>query len=146
MLHGTAAIVIAMLVMIRQAERVEARFGKTSEHYRKYFKFHRFSHACISGVTGAQSVLFAKTLVELFTNNLTDHTRVFLADWRTYPIAGAMALTITLQVYWLQCGLARWDALYVVPIFSSFWIFVGVIGGGVFYNEFIGFTAQQVNS
>ena len=47
------------------------------------------------------------------------------------------------QIYWLNCGLARWDALSNVPVFQSFWILVSVIGGGVFYNEFNDFSVLQ---
>ena len=36
------------------------------------------------------------------------------------------------------------DALYCVPIYVCFWILWTVIGGGVFYHEFTGFTAVQV--
>jgi len=69
--------------------------------------------------------------------------KLFLADPVSYVILLSMAGTVTLQIYWLNCGLARWDALFNVPVFQSFWILVSVIGGGVFYREFQGFDALQ---
>jgi hypothetical protein len=50
---------------------------------------------------------------------------------------------VHVQIYWLNCGLARWDAVNNVPVFQSFWITVSVIGGGVFYDEFSGFSPVQ---
>ncbi|RYG42616.1 hypothetical protein EON68_01615, partial [archaeon] len=137
-------IVATILLTVRYVERLEQRYGSTSAAYLWWFKFHRFSYSCLSGVIGAQSVLFAKTVVELVTGTIVHHERVFLADWRTYPVLLGLATTLTLQVYYMQCGLARWDALYCVPIFSSFWILVSVIGGGVFYSEFASFDALSI--
>ncbi len=77
----------------------------------------RFSYACISGIAGAQSVLFAKSLVSLVVDTASGG-QLFLVRPETYGIAGGMTTTIGLQIYWLNCGLARWDALYNVPVFQ----------------------------
>ena len=136
-------VVAAWLLAIRWMERVQATRGSSSPEYRRVFRVHRFSYAAISGIAGAQSVLFAKTCVELITDAVAGGGAAFLKYVSTYAVLLAMAGTITLQIYWLNCGLARWDALYNVPIFSSFWILVSVIGGGVFYDEFAAFGALQ---
>ncbi len=62
--------------------------------------------------------------------------------WHTHPLHPRPPPSP--QIYWLNCGLARWDALNNVPVFQSFWILVSVVGGGVFYSEFSSFTVLQV--
>jgi uncharacterized membrane protein len=138
-LGSVVFVVVAILLVVSHVERVKATRGP--EAYEKWRYFHRFSYSCVAGLIGAQSVLFAKTAVELLTGTIANHERIFLADWRTYPVLAALATTLTGQVYYMQCGLARWDALYVVPIFQSFWILLSVVGGGVFYDEFDDFDA-----
>ncbi len=140
---SVVVLVLLWLLAIRWMERVQATRGSASPQYQRVFKFHRFSYAAISGIAGAQSVLFAKTCVELVTGAIAGSGAAFLTYVPTYAVLLAMALTITLQIYWLNCGLARWDALYNVPVFSSFWILVSVVGGGVFYDEFSSFGLLQ---
>ena len=50
-----------MLFAINAVERIQRNFGVNSAQYRTVAKFHRFSYAAISGIIGAQSILFAKT-------------------------------------------------------------------------------------
>ena len=61
----------------------------------------------------------------------------------TYFVIGSMVACIVLQVYFLNLGLARFESLHNVPVFTSTWIVGTVIGGGVFYGEFSSFTPMQ---
>lgn len=72
--------------------------------------------------------MFAKTLVEMLASSIAG-SRFFLFYLGTYAILAAVAVTIALQIYWLNCALARWDALYVIPIFQSQWMIFTVISG-----------------
>jgi len=62
--------VIFLYLWIRQIEALEAK-GVHRPEYRRRRKLHQFLYPCISGVIGAQSVLFAKCTVELLANSLT---------------------------------------------------------------------------
>jgi len=137
---AVVAVLVAFLFLVRFAERLESRYGGRSPEFMRWFHFHRFAYAAMSGVAGAQSVLFAKTVVELLTGSIVNHDRVFFAYWQTYPVLLGLTASLTLQVYWMQSGLARYDALYCVPVFQAVWILTGVVGGGVFYQEFDGFS------
>jgi len=133
-------------ICVRYFERIVKVYGLKSRRYKAIFKYHRFSYSFLSGVAGAQSVLFAKSLDELLVGSFNGNSKVFLAHMGSYLIAGGMLVSIFLQIYWLNCGLARWDALYVVPVFQAQWIVFSVIGGGVFYKEFDGFTGLQASA
>lgn len=105
-------ILVVWLLWIRWVERVQARFGSNSPEYQRYVRFHRVSYAAVSGIAGAQSVLFAKTCVELVTDAFAHNGKLFLTYGPFYGVLFAMGATITLQIYWLNCGLARWDIMY----------------------------------
>jgi hypothetical protein len=131
------------VLAVRHMEHVVKVYGTRSARYQAVFQYHRFSYAFLSGVAGAQSVLFAKSLDELLVSSFSGDSKIFLAHFGSYLIALSMFCSVGLQVYWLNCALARWDALYVVPVFQAQWIVFSVIGGGVFYGEFAGFSFGQ---
>jgi hypothetical protein len=97
------------------------------------------------------TVLFAKATVNLFTVSIFEADNQF-----TEPLAWLIA-TITIvtavsQIYWINMGLARYDALLQIPVFYVVWsnylvivALFDVIGGGVYYGEFDGFSALKVN-
>lgn len=137
-----AVTVTCMLMAIRWVERQQKLYGSNSREYLRHERFHRFSYASIAGIAGAQSILFAKTCVELLADTIAGRANMFSYP-PSYAVLLAMATTVALQVYWLNCGLARWDALYNVPIFQSFWIVGSVVSGGVVYREFEEFNVLQ---
>ena len=141
-------VVFAGMLFSKWAERVRTELGADSALYLKWGKLHRFSYAAVSGICGAQSVLFMKILIELFTNTTEQASQtgtIFLGMWQTYPLIMALVACVALQIYWLNLGLARFDALYNVPVFQCFWMLFGVIAGGVFFHEFSTFSAFQAS-
>ena len=129
-------IIFSCLFYIRYMERVRQYYGKRSARYVRVLKHHRLSYAALSGIVGAQSVLFAKTVAELFVASFAGEGVLF-EFYGTYLVLLGMFSTISLQIYWLNCGLAKWDALYNVPIFQAFWTMCSVIGGGSFTASLI---------
>ena len=55
-----------------------------------------------------------------------------------------MFLSIFGQLSFLNFALERFDALIVIPVFQTFWTLVSVIGGFVFYKEYLNLQAIQV--
>jgi hypothetical protein len=137
-----AGSILSIIFFIRRAEGFKAELGEESVEYQKVFRFHRLSYAAVSGIFGAQSVLFARTVDLLFVGS-TRHGGFFLAYPGTYMVVFCLVSSIVLQIYWLNQGLARFESLYNVPIFTSTWIVGTVLGGGVFYGEFADFNWLQ---
>ena len=40
-------------------------------------------------------------------------------------------------------GLQRYDALLQIPVYFVVWTVFDVVGGGIYFDEFRGFTAEQ---
>lgn len=107
------------------------------EKYNQYVAHHRFTLAAMSGVIGAQSVLLAKCTSELLLNTIRGNGVMF-SHFETYLVLVALGFTIFSQIKWLNEALELFDALYVVPVFQSFWISFSVISGLVFFDEYKG--------
>ena len=106
-------------------------------------KYHRFSHAMLSGILGAQSVLLGKSTAELIKTAIAGRGNLF-THFGTYAILVCMFSCIFLQVHYLNEALKRVEATIVVPVFQTFWTLVSVIGGFVFYKEYRDLQALQV--
>jgi magnesium transporter len=106
-------------------------------------KYHKFSHAMLSGIIGAQSVLLGKSCAELVKTMIAGRGNLF-AHFSTYILLATMVLSIFGQLSFLNFALERFDALIVIPVFQTFWTLVSVIGGFVFYKEYLNLQALQV--
>jgi len=137
-----ASIILSTIMFIKRAENLERELGEDSLEYQRVFRMHRLSYAGVSGIFGAQSVLFARTVDLLFVGS-TEHGGYFLLYPGTYMILFCLVSCIVLQLYWLNQGLARFESLYNVPVFTSTWIVGTALGGGVFYGEFSQFSWAQ---
>jgi uncharacterized membrane protein len=93
-------------------------------------KYHRFSHAMLSGILGAQSVLLGKSTAELIKTLVAGRGNLFL-HFGTYVILITMVTCIFCQVHYLNEALKRVEATIVVPVFQTFWTLVSVLGGMV---------------
>ncbi len=105
--------------------------------------YHKFAHAMLSGIIGAQSVLLGKSCAELVKTLIAGRGNLFM-HFGTYVLLAAMFLSIFGQLSFLNFALERFDALIVIPVFQTFWTLVSVIGGFVFYKEYLNLQAIQV--
>eukprot|EP00033_Pygsuia_biforma_P001208 GCRY01001371.1.p1 GENE.GCRY01001371.1~~GCRY01001371.1.p1 ORF type:complete len:388 (+),score=39.31 GCRY01001371.1:211-1374(+) len=141
-----SVIVVTILVIKASIRYIERKMkDDTAEGYvytysKRMFRFHQFSYPCISGLVGAQTVLFAKSIGEYVESAIMDAANMRTSDFRVLFILVLMLLTVSLQMKWLNQGLARFDALFVVPVFQSFWIMGSVIGGMIFFKEYQAFS------
>jgi hypothetical protein len=128
-------------LLLRRCELVLALKGASSPEYQSLQKMHPLTYAALAGVFGAQSVMFAKSTIELL--QVTWHGVNQFHYVLTYAILAAMLVSIVVQTHVLSLGLKRFDALYIIPVFTCFYITFSVIGGGVYFQEFHQFTLAQ---
>ena len=140
----TCALMATCLATVRWMQHIEAQSRRSEETgvgVERYtsvcYKVHRFCIATLSGTMGAQNIFFAKCVSTLFFLSAEGGSgRMMFLWWETYLVIGAMLCTIYFQLKWLNEGLMHFSALYIVPIFQSFWITVSVLGGLTVYQEF----------
>ena len=140
--------VVALRVVTWKAAALRKRAHTNREAAKRYqagMKYHRFGYAAAAGIMGAQSVLFAKCTSTLFRTMIAGDGIMFVYPG-TYGVLLGLGVTIFFQIRWLNSGLRLFPALYVVPVFQSFWILVSVVSGMVFFQEYHGVLDQPLQA
>ncbi|GBG29549.1 NIPA-like protein 2 [Hondaea fermentalgiana] len=104
---------------------------------------HLIGYAGAAGIVGGQSIIFAKSTVEIFKSAISGAKGIG-ANAETYFIISGMILCMLVQITYLNGGLLHHDSLSIVPVYQAYWILSGVIGGLVYFDEITGFTPLQL--
>eukprot|EP00298_Acanthocystis_sp_HF-20_P010311 c18794_g1_i3.p1 GENE.c18794_g1_i3~~c18794_g1_i3.p1 ORF type:complete len:408 (+),score=156.08 c18794_g1_i3:81-1304(+) len=107
-------------------------------------RMHSMSIASLSGILGAQSLLFAKAFMTALVFSIENHDAAPFLRWETYFVIFGTVGCVYIQTYTLNIALARFDTLFVYPIFQVCWTLGGVLGAGVFYQEFSGMKDDNI--
>uniref|UniRef100_A0A7S2RVY4 FZ domain-containing protein n=1 Tax=Mucochytrium quahogii TaxID=96639 RepID=A0A7S2RVY4_9STRA len=102
-------------------------------------RLNMMGYAGTAGTTGGQSILFAKSTVELFKSAISGAPGIGRSA-ETYLIISGMILCLLIQITYLNGGLSYHEALTIVPVYQAYWIVSGVIGGLVYFDEIRMFT------
>ncbi|KAJ1963441.1 hypothetical protein GGI12_002050 [Dipsacomyces acuminosporus] len=100
------------------------------------------AYASLGSLMATLTTLFAKSLVNLLSVSLFDRDNQF-TNFISWVILLVAAFTAVSQVYWINQGLLRYDALLQVPVFYVVWTVFDIVGGGVYFNEFMLFTTVK---
>lgn len=102
----------------------------------KFQMLHGFFYAAAGGLVGSCSVLFGKTVTEIIKPGLIDGDGTAWSHFATYLILIAMGGTLFIQMKGLNKGLEYHPAVYIVPVYQTFWILGSIVGGGLYFKEF----------
>ncbi|KAF9324915.1 hypothetical protein BG006_000109 [Podila minutissima] len=100
------------------------------------------SYAALGGMMASYTVLFAKSLINLLVTSIFDGQNQFTSVL-AWVILVVTVVTAVSQVYWINMGLKKYDALLQVPVFFTIWVLLDIVGGGIYYGEFDGFTPKK---
>ncbi|KAF9120704.1 NIPA-like protein 3 [Mortierella sp. 14UC] len=100
------------------------------------------SYAALGGMMASYTVLFAKSLINLLVTSIFDGQNQFTSAL-AWVILVVTVVTAVSQVYWINMGLKKYDALLQVPVFFTIWVLLDIVGGGIYYDEFSGFTPTK---
>jgi len=107
---------------------------------RKHYPYYKLFFATLNGTLGGHNVLFAKFTVELLENGGFGVFKYFFF----YMTVGLMVGTVLTQVHWLNEGLKRFDAIFMVPVSTAFWVFFSVFSGVVTFAEYKEMTWYEI--
>lgn len=134
-------VVLFLWVMFETKSRIE-RTGLGENGM-----YHVVCYGGIAGTLGGQSVLLAKSTVELIKTEIWwDHDNyAAFQQYQTYLIIGGMITCLISQIVILNGGLERFDALLMIPVYQSFWILSSVLGGILYFEEYHNMTWLQLS-
>ena len=69
---------------------------------------------------GTMTVIFAKATIRLVTESIETGITQF-QSFSSYVFTGITLFTGFSQIYWINLGLARYDALLQIPVFYVVW-------------------------
>ena len=102
----------------------------------------RLAYPIVASLFAAWTVLLVKGFGELLKVSFRSGSTQFLRI-ETWLITFGFVLSTPLQIVYIQKGLAHFEAMYVVPIFSSCWSIGSISMGALFWGEFAEFEAWQ---
>jgi hypothetical protein len=100
------------------------------------------SYAALGGMMASYTVLFAKSLINLLVTSIFEGDNQF-TSFIAWVILIVTVVTAVSQVYWINMGLKKYDAMLQVPVFFTIWVLLDIVGGGIYYDEFRGFTVEK---
>ncbi|KAF0683504.1 Aste57867_24456 [Aphanomyces stellatus] len=118
------------------------RYIETNHVYEDGF-FHIVCYGGIAGTFGGQSVLLAKSTVELLKSAIWGDGAYAFKHVTTYVIIAGLVTCLLCQISFLNGGLKRFDALVVIPVYQSFWILMSVLGGIMYFEEYVSMTSME---
>jgi hypothetical protein len=95
----------------------------------------------LAGTLGGSSATFAKAAIELLKTTWKGKNQFIYIT--TYVILFLLITFLSGQIYFLNASLARFPAMFVVPVYQVFWILCGILGGLFYFNEAQTFTWIQ---
>ena len=102
----------------------------------------RLAYPIVASLFAAWTVLLVKGFGELLKVSFRSGSTQFLRI-ETWLITVGFVLSCPLQIVYIQKGLAYFEAMYVVPIFSSCWSIGSISMGALFWGEFAEFAPWQ---
>ena len=98
-----------------------------------------FLYPCMAGVCGAHSVLFAKSSTAMVLESISSGDNQFDQPLPYFFIV-FLGFLLVMQMKFLNNGLARADALYVVPIYQVCWVVMNAVVGMTYFRDFAEMT------
>jgi len=135
---------ITLIVCFLGGLFVFSRYIERTHNYEEGL-FHIICYGGIAGTFGGQSVLLAKSTVELLKSAIWGDSGLYMfTQFTSYVIIAGLGICLGFQVHFLNGGLKRFDALVVIPVYQSFWILMSVLGGIMYFAEYVNMTRTQM--
>eukprot|EP00743_Colponemidia_sp_Colp-15_P007894 GILK01008549.1.p1 GENE.GILK01008549.1~~GILK01008549.1.p1 ORF type:complete len:676 (+),score=89.00 GILK01008549.1:254-2281(+) len=104
-------------------------------------RMHLVAYVSICALIGVNSVVFAKACSELLLTTIAGDSQ--FTDYFTYV---CFILWLLPAMFWLDrlnFGLQFYSSLYYFPISQGVWITAAAVNGGLYFQEFDGFSVRQ---
>eukprot|EP01083_Nonionella_stella_P006015 17409_1 len=105
-------------------------------------RIYAFSVTTISGIMGAQNVLFSKGASTPIILTIENGDECFALFWQWYLLLIALLCSVYFHVKWLNIGLKNFSPISVIPNSTTSQILVAIMGGLTVYKEYDDFKNE----
>ena len=102
----------------------------------------RFSYPAMAGSIGGLTAAYAKASIELIKTSIVGENQ--FVYFQTYGVIFLMVFSVICQIKFLNAGLERYEAMYIVPVYQVFWIMSGVLAGMFYFHEIDRLSEGQI--
>lgn len=102
----------------------------------------RFTYPVLAGSIGGNTAIYAKASVELIKTTIRGENQFIYLG--TYVMLALVLLCVTGQLYFLNSGLARYESLFVVPVYQVMWMSSTILGALFFFQEIRHLSASHI--
>jgi len=99
-------------------------------------------YAISSAIVGTQAVLNSKCLALLIDATTSGQKNEFIY-WYLYFILGTWIAMVSFWLARLDGGLALFPPMFIIPVMQVFFVFFAILCGGIYFEEFNGFSVPQ---
>lgn len=115
-----------------------AVFASTITYRGRKNGYGRVYYCGMAGCIGGWNIIFAKGTSELIQNAIATKDPT---DWTTHPLPYlfliGLVASVTGTLTFLNLGLAKFEALIVLPVYLSFWNAFAITGSLIYYQEYL---------
>lgn len=128
---GGQALVVAGILI---AARLSSMLRPKLKHTPKMRMIRGVAYGCVSGVLSADTLLLAKSAVELLVRTIIDRINQF-NRWQSWMIlVGLVVLAIT-QLYYLHRGLKLCSTSVLYPLVFCVYNIIAILDGLIYYKQ-----------
>ena len=102
----------------------------------------RFSYPAMAGSIGGITAAYAKASIELIKTSILGENQ--FVYFQTYGVIFLMVFSVICQIKFLNAGLERYEAMYIVPVYQVFWIMSGILAGMFYFHEIDRLSEGQI--
>ena len=137
--HTTILFVLVIYARSKEKKMGDAGVSRLNE---QEIRAMRWVFPVAGSFFAAWTVLLIKAFGELLKRSVRTGSPEF-GKPGAWLITFGVVLSCPMQIVYIQKGLAYFEAMYVIPIFSSTWTISSIAMGGVFWGDFNGFEPWQ---
>jgi hypothetical protein len=127
-----SGIVVAAFLLLNLFLRWTTRRGTKRSHLE--MKFECFARALLGGLFSGTTGFVTKSVVSCIGHMFTTHDTSDLKRIEFYAFLFSLPLSLMMQLYYLNSGLKRFDAMEMVPPYQSSIVIIGVAWGWTFFK------------
>jgi uncharacterized membrane protein len=137
-------LVVSFFYQMRALHRLDNPDKYSEDVIAREHRYVLLYYPTLAGVFGAHSVLGAKSAIEMIKSSISGRSPDDIKSFLFIVFILVCVVAIYLQCYFLNKGLARADALLVVPIYQVAWVLMNTILGMIYFRDWFTMTNTQV--
>jgi uncharacterized membrane protein len=139
-----ALLGVSVYFQFRALHRLEHPGDFTEDVLLREHRYVLVYYPSLAGIFGAHSVLGAKSAIEMAKSSISGRSSSDVKSPLFVVFLLVCVVAIYLQCFFLNKGLARGDALFIVPVYQVAWVLMNTVLGMIYFRDWFLMTNLQI--